>query len=132
MTAPLEKVVKDIDCYHRLYMGLPHEPVQPCSRACPMSGPAEGRRGARRIRTEGGRPPAPPTTGPVDRGELSAYLAAATAELAGLAHAGGFRTLGFLTDLARMEAERLAATFVRQPAPAGDDQASETRPPGSR
>lgn len=98
-----------------------------------MSGSAEGRRGARRIRMAGGRPPAPPTTGPVDRGELSAYLAAATAELAGLAHAGGFRTLGFLTDMARMEAERLAATFARTTEPPrADDQTSDTRPPGSR
>lgn len=72
-----------------------------------------------------------PAGWPVDRGELSAYLAAATAELAGLAHAGGFRTLGFLTDMARMEAERLAAGFVRQTDDM-DDQASETRPPGSR
>ncbi|WP_439575454.1 hypothetical protein [Phreatobacter sp.] len=73
----------------------------------------------------------PPATWPVDRAELSAYLAAATAELAGLAHAGGFRTLGFLTDMARMEAERLAATFARLD-PGEADQTSETRPPGSR
>lgn len=72
-----------------------------------------------------------PAGWPVDRGELSAYLAAATAELAGLAHAGGFRTLGFLTDMARMEAERLAASFARSGEEAAD-QGSETRPPGSR
>lgn len=98
-----------------------------------MSGPAQGRRAARRTRMAGGRPPVPPTADPVDRGELAAYLAAATAELAGLAHAGGFRTLGFLTDMARMEAERLAATFAREPEPPrSDDQTSDTRPPGSR
>jgi hypothetical protein len=78
-------------------------------------------------------PPSAADFPPLDRADLAAYIANLAAELVALSRIADLRTLAYLTDMVRLEAEhQLAALNNRGKAPATDDQASETRPAESR
>ncbi len=78
-------------------------------------------------------PPSAADFPPLDRSDLAAYIANLAAELVALSRIADLRTLAYLTDMVRLEAEhQQAALKSRGKAPATGDQASETRPPESR
>jgi hypothetical protein len=96
--------------------------------------PATSQRGPRRSPAlrQNGSPPATDFP-PLDRSDLAAYIANLAAELVALSRIADLRTLAYLTDMVRLEAEhQLAVLKSREAGAKNGDQASETRPAGSQ
>ncbi len=96
--------------------------------------PATSRRAAtrspRQRRTE---PPSPADFPPLDRSDLAAYIANLAAELVALSRVADLRTLAYLTDMVRLEAEhQLASLKSRKNSASAGDQTRDTRPAASR
>lgn len=67
-----------------------------------------------------------------DRAELAGYIATLAAELVTLARAADLRTLAYLTDMVRLEAEHQGAVLrAGEGSRSAADQASDTRPAAS-
>lgn len=74
--------------------------------------------------------PAGPVAG---RADVAAYIGRLASELVELARAAEFRTLAYLADMVRLEAEQQVLMIgTRETGPAGPDQRRATRPPESR
>jgi hypothetical protein len=50
----------------------------------------------------------PPQNGPVDRKAVASYVASLSADLSAMARQTGLDTLGYLLEMAQLEAENLA------------------------
>lgn len=72
---------------------------------------------ARREPLKGTRRPSPAARPPgADRAELALQIARLAAEMLDLARLGDFKTLAYLVDMARMEADEQARVLRRRPA----------------
>ncbi len=95
------------------------------------------RANGRRHQTGGGRSDrrvsAAPSTARVSRADIASYVAKLASELVELARLAELKTLAYLADIVRLEAEQQAEVIRGQEAALqAQAQSSDTRPPGSR
>lgn len=78
---------------------------------------------------------APAATAPVhaNRADIAAYVGRLAKELVELARLAELKTLAYLADMVRLEAEQQVELIrARENGPPAAGQSSDTRPPGSR
>ncbi|MGU9981882.1 hypothetical protein ACJ4V0_17765 [Phreatobacter sp. HK31-P] len=79
------------------------------------------------------RVPAAPSAAPVSRADIASYVGKLASELVELARLAELRTLAYLADMVRLEAEQQAEIIrEREGGQRACAQSSDTRPPGSR
>ena len=93
----------------------------------------DGRRRQTGSGRSGRRSLAATPSAPVSRADIASYVGKLASELVELARLAELKTLAYLADMVRLEAEQQADVIrKREGALIGAGQSNETRPPGSR
>ncbi|MDP3544954.1 MAG: hypothetical protein Q8S29_02125 [Phreatobacter sp.] len=93
----------------------------------------DGRRRQTGSGRSGRRSLAATPSAPVSRADIASYVGKLASELVELARLAEFKTLAYLADMVRLEAEQQAEIIrEREGGQRACAQSSDTRPPGSR